>query len=64
VDNHAHFGERERLQNVIAGAGLHCFHGCLDGTVCRHYHDRQICILPLDRLQKFQPAHAWELEIG
>ena len=42
VNDHAHFGERERLQYVIARAGFHGFNGGLHRAVCRHDDDGQI----------------------
>jgi hypothetical protein len=64
VDDHPHFGERKRLQHVIAGAGFHGFHRGLHAAKCGHHDDGKRCVLALDGLQKFQPIHARQFQIG
>ena len=64
VDDHPHLGQRKRLQNVVAGAGLHGLDGGFDAAECGHHHDRKRRILALDGLQKFQTVHAGKFQVG
>ena len=64
LDHHPHFGERERFEDVVAGSSFHRLDRSLNRTECRHNHDRQSGILLLGGLQKFEPAHAGEFEVG
>ena len=62
--DHAHLGQRKRLEHVIAGARFHRFDCGLHRAERGHDHDRQGGVLPFRSLQKFQPAQARQLEVG
>ena len=64
ADHQHQFGERERLQDVVAGAGLHRFHGGFDGAVGGHHDDGQVRVDALGGLQEFEAVHSRQLEIG
>ncbi len=60
VHHHAHLGEREWLEDVVAGAGFHGFNRCFNRPEGGHDDDGQRGILLLGVLQKFEPADAGE----
>ena len=62
--HHAHFGERERLEDVVAGAGLHRLDRGFNRPERGHDDDGQRGILLLGGLQKFEPADAGKFEVG
>ena len=64
VHHHPHFGEGERLEDVVAGSGFHGLDRGLDGPERGHDDDGQRGILLLGGLQKFEPIHAGKFEIG
>ena len=64
VHHHAHFVERKRLQNVVAGARFHGLDRGLDGPERGHDDDRHRGLEAFHRLQKIQSIHARQLEIG
>ena len=64
MDDDAHFRQGERLEHVIAGPRLHGLHGSFDAAKSGHDHHGQRGILPFHRLQKLQPVHAGELQVG
>ena len=63
--NHQHqFRKGERLQHVVACAGLHRIHGGLDRTVRRHDHDRHLRVNSLGGLEEVQPVHPGQSEVS
>jgi hypothetical protein len=64
VDDHPHFGEGERFEDVVAGSGFHGLNGGFNRTERGHDHDGQCGILLLDGLQELEAIHAGELEVG
>ncbi len=64
VNHHPHLGERERLEDVVAGAGFHRLHSSFNRPECGHDDNRQRGILLLGGLQKFEPVDAREFQVG
>src|SRR5208282_333882 len=64
VHDHSHFGERERLEDVVAGSRFHRFDRGFNRTECGHDDNRQRGVLLLGSLQKFESADAGEFQIG
>ncbi len=60
VHHHPHLDERERLEDVIAGAGFHRLNRCLNRAERGHDDYGQRGILLLGGLQKFEPVDARE----
>ena len=64
VHHHAHFGEREGLEDVVAGSGFHRLNCGFNRAERGHDNDRQRGILLLGSMQKFESADAGKFEIG
>ena len=64
VHHHAHFVERKRLQDIVAGARFHRLDRGFHGAERGHNDDGQCGLKALHCLQKIQPIHARQLEIG
>ncbi len=63
--NYQHeLGERERLGHVVARADLHRFDSRFDRPVGRHHNHGQRAVHALYGLQKFQPAHPGQAQVG
>ena len=57
-------GERERFQNVVAGADFHRFDGGFNRAEGGHDDDGYRCVCAFDGLQEFHAAHAGQFEVG
>ncbi len=64
VHHHSHFGERERLEHVVAGAGFHRLNRCFHRPERGHDDDGQRGILLFGGVQKFEPADPRKFEVG
>ncbi len=64
AEDELHLLQREGLQHVIAGAGLHGLDRRLDRAVRRHHHHGNRGVGALHGLQEFQAIHARQFQVG
>ena len=64
VDGVLNLLERERLGDVVVGAGLHRFDRIFNGRVRGHQDDEALGRAPLDFAQQFEATHLGHLVVG
>src|ERR1019366_6310312 len=56
--------ERERLGDIVVGAGLHRLNGIFNGRISGHQNYQALGCAPLDLAEQFQPAHLGHPVVG
>ena len=64
IDGVLNLLERERLGDVVVGAGLHRLDRVFNGRVGGHQDHEAFGRAPLDFVQQFEPAHLGHLVVG
>ena len=64
IDGVLNLFERERLGDIVVGAGLHRLHGIFNGRISGHQNYQALGRAPLDLAQQFQPGHLGHPVVG
>src|ERR1019366_10035519 len=64
IDGVLNLLERERLGDIVVGAGLHRLDGIFNGRISSHQNYQALGCAPLDLAQQFQPAHLGHPGVG